>query len=186
VGGEKEISVNARLIAATNMDLEEEVREGRFRKDLFYRLNVIRIEVPPLRKRQQDIPVLARELLAKLRDEFQLHEDPVVDPAAMIALKKYHWPGNVRELRNVLERALIFSQGKGVTLDRLELPGTARPIPDGKNGPFTVSFPIRQSLNEITQDLKRYLVNEALQMSNGSRQEAARLLGISRHSLNTT
>ena len=183
VGGEKEISVNARLIAATNMDLGQEVEAGRFRKDLFYRLNVIRIEVPPLRKRVEDIPVLARELLSKLRDEFQLHEDPVVDPAAMIALKKYHWPGNVRELRNVLERALILSPGKGVTLDRLELPGGARPTPQGKNGPFSVSFPTHQSLNEITQDLKRYLVNEALRMSNGSRQEAARLLGISRHSL---
>jgi PAS domain S-box-containing protein len=183
VGGEKEILVNARLIAATNMDLEQEVRAGRFRKDLFYRLNVIRIEVPPLRKRLEDIPVLAGELLSKLRDEFQLHEDPVVDPEAMIALKKYHWPGNVRELRNVLERALILSQGKGVTLDRLELRGEARPAPEGKNGPFSVSFPTRQSLNEITQDLKRYLVNEALRMSNGSRQEAARLLGISRHSL---
>jgi len=144
---------------------------------------VIRIEVPPLRKRLEDIPALARELLSKLRDDFQLHEDPVIDPAAMIALKKYHWPGNVRELRNVLERALIFSQGKGVTLDRLELPRDARPTPGGKIGPFSVSFPIHQSLNEITQDLKRYLVNEALRVSNGSRQGAARLLGISRHSL---
>jgi len=183
VGGEKEISVNARLIAATNMDLEQEVEAGRFRKDLFYRLNVIKIELPPLRKRMKDIPVLARELLSKLRHDLQLHEDPIVDPAAMMALKKYHWPGNVRELRNVLERALILSQGKGVTLDRLELPGGARPTPEGKNGPFAVSFPTHQSLNEITQDLKRYLVTQALRMSNGSRQEAARLLGISRHSL---
>ncbi len=183
VGGEKEITVNARLIAATNRDLEKEVLESRFRKDLYFRLNVMTIRLPPLRDRQEDIPVLVQEILFQLRNELHLQQTPAVTPAAMNALKKYSWPGNVRELRNVLERDLILSQGKDLDVADIGL----RPREEANNGnsksAFTVCFPCDDSLNEITQEVKRFLVNQALHKSGGSRTGAARLLGISRYSL---
>lgn len=182
VGGEREISVNVRLIAATNRDLEREVKEGRFRQDLFYRLNVIRIEVPPLRERVDDIPTLVQQLLITLRKDLQFHDPPVLDPAAMNALKRYQWPGNVRELRNVLERALILSHGKMVNLASLGFSDSGFAEQEQK-ACFSVSFPGDRSLNQMTQELKRFLVDEALRISRGSKQGAARLLGISRYSL---
>lgn len=183
VGGEKEITVNARLIAATNRDLGKEVAAKRFRQDLYYRINVIAIEVPPLRERLDDLPVLVQEILSRLRKDLQIHDTPVITSAAVHALKRYGWPGNVRELRNVLERALILSHGKELNLETLGLRGVAASPLQDKKTRFGVSFPSHQSLNEITQDLKRFLVTEALRRSGGNRQAAARLLGISRYSL---
>jgi transcriptional regulator with PAS, ATPase and Fis domain len=183
VGGEKEVSVNARLIAATNRDLGQEVAANRFRQDLFYRINVISIEVPPLRERSEDIPILVQEILTRLRRELQIQETPVLTPRALNALKRYAWPGNVRELRNVLERALILSHGKKLSLETLGLHDVPDASSQDKKTSFGVSFPSHQSLNEITQDLKRFLVTEALRRSGGSRQGAAALLGISRYSL---
>ncbi len=183
VGGEKEITVNARLIAATNRDLEKEVLEGRFRKDLYYRLNVMTIRVPPLRDRQEDIPVLVQEILSQLRNELHLQKTPAISPAAMNALKKYNWPGNVRELRNVLERDLILSQGKDLDVADIGLRSREDAYNSNNKTSFTVCFPCDDSLNEITQEVKRFLVNQALHKSGGSRTGAARLLGISRYSL---
>ncbi|AFM26155.1 sigma 54-interacting transcriptional regulator [Desulfomonile tiedjei] len=183
VGGEKEISVDARLIAATNRDLEKEVAEGRFRQDLFYRLNVMRIEIPPLRERSEDIPLLVEQLLVKLGVEMQLHERPLISPQILNALKKYQWSGNVRELRNVLERALMLSDGRTLTLAHLGLQDDMQFSSDGNKTSFSISFPTEQSLNEITHDLKRFMVNEALRHSGGSRVGAAKLLRISRYSL---
>ncbi len=184
VGGEKEITVNVRLIAATNRDLEKEVETGGFRKDLFYRINVMSIRVPPLRERRQDIPILVQEILSQLCQELHISSPPIIGSVAMEGLKKYDWPGNVRELRNVLERSLILSEGREVSLGNLELRRDAEDTgkTDG-DWSFATSFPDNRSLNEITQDLKRSLVNEALRRSKGSRQGAARLLGISRYSL---
>ncbi len=178
VGGEKSISVNARLIAATNRDLEKEVESGRFRKDLYYRLNVISINIPPLRERREDIPVLVREIVAKLRSEIQLTAMPHVSQAAMDALVNCHWPGNVRELRNVLERALMLSDNRNISLSHLGLDGSI-----SKEWSMSVNFPHDRTLNDITREVKSALVNEALRRSSGSRQGAARLLGISRYSL---
>ena len=177
VGGEKSISVNARLIAATNKDLEKEAEAGRFRKDLLYRLDVMSIVIPPLRERIEDIPVLVREIMARLQVDLQLHQLPAIDASAMKRLQSYHWPGNVRELRNVLERGLILSDRGGIHL--AGLPGDA----NSADWSFTTEFPADRSLNDITYDLKRSLVVEALRRSRGKRQAAARLLGISRDSL---
>ena len=177
VGGEKQISVNARLIAATNKDLHREVEDGRFRKDLLYRLNVMRIEIPSLRQRIDDIPVLIREILARLQADLQLPQVPAIDSATVKRLQSYHWPGNVRELRNVLERGLILAGRGGIRLSGL---------PGGESSAdwsFTTEFPTDRSLNDITHELKRSLVREALRRSRGKRQAAARLLGISRDSL---
>jgi two-component system, NtrC family, response regulator AtoC len=180
VGGEREISVSARLITATNKDLEKEVESGNFRKDLFYRINVMSIEVPPLRHRREDIPMLCKQLLSKLDPELGPKPPLRMEPEIMDALKKYDWPGNVRELRNVLERALILSNGKKMNLSSLEI--RCNESRDDVAS-FCATFPSDKSLNEVTQDLKRFLVNEALQRSGGSRQGAAKLLGISRYSL---
>ena len=111
VGGEKSVTVNARLITATNRELWKEVAEGRFQKDLFYRLNVFGIDVPPLREREEDIPIIANEILKRLRKDLQLSSIPKINSDAMNALRSYHWPGHVRELRNVLERTLVMSRG---------------------------------------------------------------------------
>jgi len=177
VGGEKSVPVNARLIAATNKDLEKEAEAGRFRKDLLYRLDVMSIEIPPLRERIEDIPVLVKEITARLQADLQLRELPAIDASTMKRLQSYHWPGNVRELRNVLERGLILSGRGGIHLDGL--PGDA----NSTDWSFTTKFPADRSLNDVTFDLKRSLVVEALRRSRGRRQAAARLLGISRDSL---
>jgi len=177
VGGERNISVNARLITATNRDLESEVEAGRFRHDLFYRLNVISVVVPPLRERREDIPVLVREIILRLRTEMQLPSIPEIDTATMNALMNYHWPGNVRELRNVLERAFMLSDGKGIYLAGLQLGSSSQ------DWSYTINFPADRCLNDVTREMKTSLINEALRRSGGSRQGAARLLGISRYSL---
>lgn len=180
VGGEKSISVNARIIAATNRDLEKEVEEKRFRQDLFYRLNVISIRVPALRERRGDIPILVREIMNRLKAELQLGTLPEVPESAMEALQNYDWPGNVRELRNILERSLMISGNKKLKLDNLGLPSSPSTFSDWN---FTTPFPDGLSLNEVTRALKRSLIMEALRRSGGSRQEAAAMLEISRYSL---
>jgi PAS domain S-box-containing protein len=116
VGGEREVEVNARLVAATNRDLERAVQDGDFRRDLFYRLNVMPIIIPPLRERRDDLPLLVNVILHGLCEDMQYAELPVITPSTMKAFQDYDWPGNVRELRNVLERALILSGGASVDI----------------------------------------------------------------------
>jgi two-component system response regulator AtoC len=180
VGGEKSISVNARIIAATNRDLEKEVEEKRFRQDLFYRLNVITVRIPALRERREDIPILVSEIMNRLKAELQLGTLPEVPESAMEALQNYDWPGNVRELRNILERSLMISGNKKLRLDNLGLPSSPSTFSDWN---FTTQFPHGLSLNEVTRALKRSLIMEALRRSSGSRQDAAAMLEISRYSL---
>ncbi|MCA1960981.1 MAG: sigma 54-interacting transcriptional regulator [Desulfomonile sp.] len=178
VGGEKTISVNARLIAATNRDLEDEAVKGNFRRDLFYRLNVISIKVPPLRERKEDIPLLVEQITAELQKEIRLVSPPEFSKDVMDALAAYDWPGNVRELRNVLERALIISGGGRITPEVLGMK------PAGNDWTFVTAFPEGSTLNDATRELKRSMVTEALRRAGGSPSSAARLLGISRNSLN--
>jgi len=180
VGGETNIRVNARLIAATNCDLSREVSEGRFRIDLFYRLNVFSITLPPLRERLEDLPLLVRGIIHKLASEMQLHEKPFVDATAMRTLAAYHWPGNVRELRNVIERALILSGGKGSRISP-ELLGLGGQLPSEWS--FTVTLPTGRSVNHVADEVKRALIAETLARSQGNKQAAAGMLGISRYAL---
>jgi PAS domain S-box-containing protein len=177
VGGERNITVSARLIVATNRDLEKDVTEGSFRRDLFYRLNVFSIQVPPLRDRIEDLPVLVEEITSQLAADMQLDAIPTIDPAAANALAAYHWPGNVRELRNVLERALILSDGTGIHVNRLGLTSS------GQEWSHNVTFPEQRTLHDVTGDIKRSLVLEALRRSGGNKRAAARLLGISHDSI---
>ncbi len=180
VGGEKSVTVNARLIAATNRDLEKEVEIGRFRVDLFYRLNVFSIRVPPLRERVEDVPILVRRMISYLGQEMQLPVPPEIDTRILTQLSAYHWPGNVRELRNVLERALILS-GNG-PLDASHIPVTDSDVCFPRDA-AELNVPVSGSFNDTVREVKRRLIEDALARSRGKRQDAARVLGISRHAL---
>jgi transcriptional regulator with GAF, ATPase, and Fis domain len=184
VGGEGCVTVNARIIAATNRDLEEEVEAGNFRKDLFYRLNVFPIRVPPLRERMEDLPGLVLDLLQLLSTKLGFHSVPEVDNGAMRILGSYHWPGNIRELKNVLERALILCDKRKITEKDVAVSRNARAETGiSSNGSFVVRWSDGISMNETLNQTKRFLVEEGLRRSGGSIKEAASLLGISRGSL---
>jgi PAS domain S-box-containing protein len=177
VGGEKSITVNARLMAATHRDLEAETDEGRFLRPLYYRLSVFSIHIPPLRERMEDIPSIAEELMEGLAREMQLSAIPVIHSADMRDLQRYHWPGNIRELRNVLERALIVS---GTGPFRLSLPA---PEQATEHWSYKVRFVPGQTLRDVTDEVTQGLCMEALRRCQGSKTEAARMLGISRDSM---
>jgi PAS domain S-box-containing protein len=178
VGGQKSISVNARIIAATNRSLETEEAEGRFLPALLYRLNVLSIQVPPLRERIEDIPVLVEEIMTRLANDLQLTSLPALDTASLMALSKYHWPGNVRELRNVVERSLIISGGQNVNAG---LP----PTDASHQGWSHMShFPEHErTLHNVTDEVIKSLCLEALRRSGGNRRSAAHMLGIARDTL---
>ena len=175
VGGENFITVNARLIAATNRNLEQEVQINHFRLDLFYRLNVLSIKVPALRERIDDIPALARQILSELEQELQLSKTPIITDSDMVRLCAYKWPGNVRELRNVLERAVIVTEGSQLKFDFLECE-----ISDSAVNSWTVFFPPQPSFAQVITEMRRSLIQEALLRARGNKQEASRLLGVSR------
>jgi PAS domain S-box-containing protein len=183
VGGVKLFTVNARLIAATNRNLEKEVKQNRFRQDLFYRLDVFSIEVPPLRKRTEDIPALVADILADLSSKLGLDSVPTMDTKALKALEVYPWPGNVRELRNVLERALILCGKRRISREDLTLNNKFKTREVGQEWSVTLGFPEHETINDVTMNLKRHLVIEALRRTHGSRKRAAALLGISPDSL---
>ncbi len=177
VGGEKDIRVHARLIAASHRDLEAEVREGRFLEALYYRLNVYTVRVPPLRERLEDLPVIVEEILLNLATDMLLAQVPAIGAQDMRKLASYSWPGNVRELRNVLERTVMLSKGSKL---QVEMPShTAGP----HEWTYEVRFPDRQNLPDIVDEITRSLCDEALRRTRGSRKDAALLLGISRQSL---
>jgi len=177
VGGEKSIRIDARLFAATNKDLTAEVKSGDFRKDLYYRLNVFPLQLPSLRERREDIPVLVEELFLKLKEDLGLHSTPEVTKTAMNALVDYHWPGNIRELRNVLERAIMLNRGRPIERKHLGLDG------DLGEWTHTIRFPRNKSLHSVTQEAARNIVLEALRRSGGKKKDAAEMLKISRHAL---
>lgn len=178
VGGEKAVTVIARLIAATNRHIEKEVQEGRFRADLFYRLNVVSIRVPPLRDRLEDLPSLVEQLLHEIAIEIQMSTIPKVGQENLGIMSRYDWPGNIRELRNVLERALILSGGR-----RLDFSFLGVKKSDQMESSVGAKQLLHESYNDAVADFKRSLIEEALLRSDGKRQEAARLLGMTRHGL---
>lgn len=169
VGGEKTIKVDARLIAATNRNLEKEVSEGRFREDLFYRLNVISIHVPPLRERKDDIPILSNFFVIKYAKKYK-KEIKGFAPEVMDVLSTHHWPGNVRELENVFERAVVLCKKNMITLDYL--PKNILPM---KEDTSVIKIPLGISL----EGAEKEVISKTLQMTQGSKKEAARILGIS-------
>ncbi|HCS36832.1 MAG TPA: sigma-54-dependent Fis family transcriptional regulator, partial [Sphaerochaeta sp.] len=183
LGGTSPIPINARIIAATNKKLEEMVHEGSFREDLFYRLNVVRIELPPLRDRREDIPLLAGVILNKLNRQMG-HRVEGLSPEAIDALKAHPFYGNVRELENILERAVIFADGPVIKPDVLELRSSiSRPGTDSGQSGNTL---IVQDDNGEARSLKELEVEaiiRALHRWEGNRTRAAEELGISRRTL---
>jgi two-component system response regulator AtoC len=179
VGGVTELRADVRVIAATNVNLEERVSEGRFRADLFFRLNVVRVVVPSLRDHQDDVSTLAAHFIARFNQE-QKRQVRGVSPAAMELLKAYPWPGNVRELRNVIERAFILHAGPDeIRPEHLtpELRKAAPPRPQGK------LVPTVEEQGLVLDDVERKLIAEAMERSSGNQSKAARLLGVSRDTL---
>jgi transcriptional regulator with GAF, ATPase, and Fis domain len=178
VGGTQSIRIDARVVAATNRDLAAEVRANRFRADLFFRLNVFPILVPPLRERREDIPSLIEALVRTLAT--RLRTDPKgVDDDAVAYLQAYEWPGNVRELQNVLERASILARGRQIRLEDLpELRNSAEEIPPAPQDD-TSSLPLKERVDAY----ERALVADALRRAQGNQSEAARLLRTSRATL---
>lgn len=177
VGGTKTIKVDARIIAATNRDLSQMVCEGTFRADLYYRLNVVTIQVPPLRERKEDIPLLAKHFIQQAAANLKKTVQDVA-PEARDLLMAYDWPGNVRELRNVCERAVVLARGPLVTPE--DLPATLQPdFQDGQSGHGWRG----QTLHEILSDVERNVILRALREYNYNRTRTAKALGISRRTL---
>jgi DNA-binding NtrC family response regulator len=179
VGGTETVNVSVRLVAATNRDLRAEVNAGRFREDLFYRLHVVPIELPPLRSRPEDIPMLARLFLERFAAKLGR---PVtgIDPAAMDALRAHPWPGNIRELENAIERATLMCDGTTLGLHDLP-PELDRPAPDGP-APAGAT-PLRERIRAATQRIERDAILEALRLTEGNVTRAAKELGLSRRGL---
>jgi len=169
VGGTKTISVDIRLVAATNQDLERLVAQGDFREDLFYRLNVIPIRVPALRERPDDIPLLAAHFVRVYSEKNRKSIRGITDEA-IEALGGHRWPGNVRELENTLERAVVLCKSDHIGLD--DLPSHIQP--EGRGGPKKLIFPMGTPLREIEQTA----IRETLRHTGGDKRLAARLLGI--------
>ncbi|MFL6200269.1 MAG: sigma-54-dependent transcriptional regulator [Thermoanaerobaculia bacterium] len=174
LGGVETIKVDVRIIAATNADLDAAVQQGMFREDLFYRLNVITVTLPPLRKRTEDIPMLAQHFLAHYarENEKQIRD---ISPQAMEALLDYHWPGNVRELENVIERAVVLSTGEVLGVDLLP-PQVRHPESAGLPPPTLPANGI--AFKEAVSEYERQIIIKALQASNGVQKRAAELLQV--------
>ena len=178
VGDNQTVKVDVRVIAATNSDLARMVAEGGFREDLFYRLNVIPIQLPPLRDRREDIPVLVKHFLEKYAPGTQMH----LSQGAMRALMAYQWPGNVRQLENAVERAVALSAGRQ-QIDVADLPAEVQSIPEPTSTPF-VDFPDGGlDLPAYLSAIERDLIQRSLERTGGNRNKAAELLRIKRTTL---
>ena len=178
IGATETIQVDVRVISATNRDLEEGVENGEFRKDLYYRLAVVPIHLPPLRSRQEEIPQLAHHLLERHTNRLGVEVDGI-DPAAMEVLLGYSWPGNIRELENVLERALVLTEGPTISME--DLPeAVRRPAPEG---PTLGIDGDDLSVKRHGARLERHLIQLALDRTGGNKTQAADLLELSPRAL---
>jgi len=191
VGGIKTIRVDVRLIAATNRDLKSLIAEGRFREDLFYRLNVVPIALPPLRERKEDIPPLTQHFVEKY-DRRLGKKVERLDPDALEILLGYSWPGNIRELENLMERSVLFADGPVISASQLpeslREKTTGAPMPIAAVGPIgAIAAPSGASMKEIVRqaqaELERELISRALEETDGNVTRAAKRLQISRKSL---
>jgi DNA-binding NtrC family response regulator len=175
LGSNKTRHIDVRVIAATNVDLREALEQGTFREDLYYRLNVLPINVPPLRERKEDIPFLVEHFVKKLGKDLGSRVESVA-PEAIERLLQYHWPGNVRELENVIERSMVLASGTRLQASDIRLETEHRARPAASNGGF---LPEGLSLEQYEQQL----IREALRRANGNKSQAARLLGLTRNAL---
>ncbi|HAK55433.1 MAG: sigma-54 dependent transcriptional regulator [Vicinamibacterales bacterium] len=170
IGGSTDITVNVRIVAATNRNLDDAVKQGKFREDLYYRLNVLPVGLPTLRERSSDIPTLVKFFVDAFNAEFRKHVTQVT-PDAMEALTRYPWPGNVRELRNAIERAMLLTDSEELGLEEFPMLATRLPLTQGVELPASGI-----SLDQ----LERVLVAQALKRTKGNQTRAAALLGLNR------
>jgi DNA-binding NtrC family response regulator len=178
VGGNRPIPVDVRVVAATHRDLEKDVRDGRFREDLYYRLHVVPVDLPPLRERKEDVPALAGRFLEQLRARAP-HVRAVFSPEAVARLVAHDWPGNVRELRNVVEQAAVLAHGPEITAVELGLDGDAGTLPrfDPEDVPFS------DAKRRVVTAFERAYLLGALRRNGGNVSRTARTIGMVRQSL---
>lgn len=196
LGGREPVSVDVRIIAATNRDLEKAVASGRFREDLYYRLNVVTLRLPPLRERREDIPHLARHFVSRLSRDMD-SPAPDLTPEALDRLNAHNWPGNVRELKNLIRKILIFNQGSAVSAEEVlrALDSGAQPRESGRLNGFaeeSLAGYVRHMLHQkpgeklfdaFMDEMGGLLIREALALCGGNRSRTARMLGLSRPTL---
>ncbi|MGH7960061.1 MAG: sigma-54-dependent transcriptional regulator [Opitutaceae bacterium] len=191
VGGSKPLELDVRLVAATNRNLEQMVREGKFREDLYFRLNVVRLLMPPLRARAEDVPLLLAHFIRQFSEENGV-PPLTVEPGALRTLQAYPWPGNIRELRNFCENAVVLRRGGSLTEYDLE-PKFRSPMSAAPSGPPSgqetglasdaVASPIMASGSLLVEENEKRLLREALLKARGNRTRAAELMGVSRRTL---
>jgi transcriptional regulator with GAF, ATPase, and Fis domain len=180
LGGTRTLHVDVRIIAATNRNLTQMVQEGRFREDLYFRLNVVSVEMPPLRERKEDISALADFFVQRFSGELKKRVEGI-QPEALKILMRHHWPGNIRELENVVERAVLLADGGAVSAGDLQIGDhSGATTITGERQPVVRVPPTGIPLEEI----ERQAVIEALKMSNWVQKDAAELLGISPRVMN--
>jgi two-component system response regulator AtoC len=209
VGGIKTIKVDVRLVTATNRDLMQEIAAGAFREDLFYRLNVVPIHIPPLRDRREDIPLLVEHFITKFNDRLK-KEISAIEPEAVERLVSYNWPGNIRELENLMERTMLFCEGPLIRLSDLPSevkvglaglavapwspPGVAvtaagargsQPGMPAEEAAGLAPSSLKEAVRAETERVERELIQKALDETGGNVTQAARKLKISRKSLQT-
>ena len=196
LGGSERITVDVRLIVATNKDLEKAIREGTFRQDLYYRLKVVSLHLPPLRERKEDIPELVRYFLQRFWADIN-HDVRDISPRALEKLMRYHWPGNVRELENSVKRAMVITKGNTLLpedflLDGVEFEAGPTEHLDLDERIQKLMDPVFKELVELSRrspgsdlmsELEKILIKRALQETKGNQVQAAILLGISRNTL---
>jgi two-component system response regulator AtoC len=184
VGGLKDLPLDVRVIAASNRDLKTEGEAGRFRSDLYYRLSVIQIDIPPLRERGDDVCLLAEHYISSFRKRLRKNIDGIA-PEALATFRSYEWPGNVRELRNVIERAMILEDGEMITAKYLPrgLAGESRSLSETRAGSGTPEEIRLPPAGLSLEDVEMSLVRQALERSGGNQTKAAELLDISRDQL---
>jgi two-component system response regulator AtoC len=182
VGGVRDISVNVQVVASTNRNLEQAVREGKFREDLFYRLSVVPIHIPPLRERKEDIPLLVAHFIQRYNTQFRKNVKGVT-PEGLRLLANYSWPGNIRELKNAIERAMILVDRDTIDVDQLPIriadPAGAGPVTRASENHQLKLPPEGAALD----DIEREVIQQALQYANGNKTQASKLLKISRDTL---
>ena len=176
VGGEKPIKIDVRILSATNKDLQKEVDAHRFREDLFYRLHILPLSLPPLRARLDDLESLVKHFLQKLKQRTQ-HQIQRIHPDVFAVMRRYPWPGNIRELENVLEQALVFAEGEDLLVADLPPHLHQRPTHAAQVDGLSLSLGERP-LPQILDDIEKSLILQAFQQAQGVKAEAARILGV--------